>query len=244
MDANLIQFSHRGNYEVNLCFKSYYCVYYPKQKIEARETCKTIIWSNGTFAIPWIYHALLKHLASWGYVVVASWSPFTFLDQALLKGGIKFCNKINQEDERFKGLIDVENLGVTGHSQGGGVALFLARLANIKACVAIEQAPISCKKINTPLLILAGSLDVLAWAFMVFLICFKTAQRQTYWLKHKRAGHMMPIGNGGVMRAPICAFFEWHLHNNAQAKLCFDEPEKNFPKNAHWEFKTKNLSEN
>jgi hypothetical protein len=242
--SNEIQtFSHRGQYQAKLAFKGFYCVYYPKEKVETNEVCKTIIWSNGTFAIPWIYHGLLKHLASWGYVVIASWSPFTQIDQAWFKDGVKKAAKLNEHDQTFKGLLDTENLGVSGHSQGGGVALQLARLAQVKASVAIQPSPFSCKKVKSPLLILTGGLDVLVWHFLVFFICFLSATKTVFLLKHKRAGHLRPLGNAGIMRAPTCAFFEWHLNGNALAKQCFNDHKNNFPSSQHWELQQRNTSE-
>jgi len=233
-------FAHRGHYSAKLCFESYYCIYYPEELINAKQQCKTIIWTNGTLAIPWIYHGLLKHFASWGFIVVASWSPFTFIDQVLFNGGLKMCRKLNEKNEKFKGLIDMENLGASGHSQGGGVSLMLARNENVKATVAFEPAMVSCAKVKHPLLLLAGKWDVLAWPFLVFWICFLTATKKVFWLKHKRAGHLMPLGNAGSMRAPACAFFEWHLHNNTKAAEYFAKHEQNFPNSGNWEYKERN----
>jgi len=233
-------FAHRGQYTAELCFKSHYCIYYPKELVITKQQCKTIIWANGTLAIPFIYHGLLKHFASWGFIVVASWSPFTFFDQIFLNGGMKMCRKLNEQDEKFKGLIDLQNLGASGHSQGGGVSLMLGRNENVKATVAFEPVMVSCAKVKHPLLLLAGKWDVLAWAFLIFYICFLTATKKVFWLKHKYASHLMPLGNAGPMRAPACAFFEWHLHNNEKGREYFENREQNFPKTAHWEFQERN----
>lgn len=236
----LSAFSHRGKYQAKLCFKGFYCIYFPQELVATNTPCKTLIWANGTLAVPRIYDGLLRHMASWGYIVVASWSPFTQIDQVWFKGGIRKCQKLNESDALFKNLLDVNHLGVFGHSQGGGVALQLSQRDDIKASVALQPAPFSCKKSKHPLLIITGSRDVLAWWFVVKRIAFLTAKVTAFFLNHTKASHLMPLGGAGAMRAPTCAFFQWKLAQDPQARLCFEEGEKTFTKKAHWQFEARN----
>ena len=83
----------------------------------------------------------------------------------LLNGGIRKCYSLNEKDSKFKGLIDLNNLGAFGHSQGGGVALLLSRKDAIKATVALQPSPFSCSESKHPILILTGGRDVIVWPF-------------------------------------------------------------------------------
>lgn len=245
--ANLNNFACRGQFQAKLCFKSYYCIYYPQELIETNIRCKTLIWANGTFAVPWIYHGLLKHMASWGYVVIASWSPFTQIDQIWLNGGVRMCRNLNDSDSLFKNLLDVENLGAFGHSQGGGVALQLSWRDDVKASVALQPAPFYCEKTKHPLLILTGSRDIFVWPFLVKRISFLSSKIKTFWLNHSKATHLMPLGNAGAMRAPTCAFFQWQLAKDEQAGFCFEDgfqngleqASKTFTESDHWKFEVR-----
>ena len=71
------------------------------------------------------YPAVLKHLASWGFIVMAteeenSWNGFS--SEMCLRTIIKF-NETETiegwESNPFYGRVNIDNIGVSGHSQGG-----------------------------------------------------------------------------------------------------------------------------
>jgi hypothetical protein len=102
-----------------------YVVYYP---VEARGLAPILLWGNGTGAAPAQYGVLLTHLASWGFVVVASTSPNTGTGREMLAGEDTLVAANADPTSRFFGRLDVAHVGALGHSQGadGAVQALLA----------------------------------------------------------------------------------------------------------------------
>jgi len=114
-----------GSYEVkNLqaegseLTKNYY-VYYPAQLEEGAESWPAVVVLNGTGVLPEKYPALFRHLASWGFVVIGTDDPSSgFATSA--DESVEYLIKINEDPNSiFYNKIDMSNLGITGHSQGG-----------------------------------------------------------------------------------------------------------------------------
>jgi hypothetical protein len=102
-----------------------YIVHYPVSLETSSRRYPVIVVCNGSGTPATKYKALQKHYASWGFIVIGtedkySWYGFSgemcvrhleFLDStAVLENG---------EKNFFMGKIDFENVGITGHSQGG-----------------------------------------------------------------------------------------------------------------------------
>lgn len=100
----------------DMCVK--YTVYYPSDGNHG-ETYPLIVMVNGTGIKASSYQEVLKHLASWGFIVFGnedenSWSGASTaktLDDALAQNE-------NADSPLYK-RIDTEHIGVGGHSQGG-----------------------------------------------------------------------------------------------------------------------------
>lgn len=102
-----------------------YEVYYPTDLASGNARYPVVIFSNGTGVLGSKYPAVQKHLASWGFIVMAteeenSWSG---LSSELCLWTIILLNETETidgwADNPFYGHVDLENVGVTGHSQGG-----------------------------------------------------------------------------------------------------------------------------
>jgi hypothetical protein len=102
-----------------------YEVYYPSDIAEGTAKYPVVIFSNGTGVCGSKYPAVLKHLASWGFIVMAteeenSWSG---LSSELCLRTIILLNETETidgwADNPFYGHVDLDNIGVSGHSQGG-----------------------------------------------------------------------------------------------------------------------------
>ena len=80
-----------------------------------------ITWGNGTGSTPSLYGVLLRHLASHGFVVIASDSPNVARGEPPpMVAGVNWV--IEQNDDPMSplyGRIDATHVGATGHSQGG-----------------------------------------------------------------------------------------------------------------------------
>ena len=63
-----------------------YVVFYPTDLDAGGVKHPILTWGNGTNAVPAQYTVLLKHLASWGFVVIASTSTQTGTGKELVAG--------------------------------------------------------------------------------------------------------------------------------------------------------------
>ena len=80
-----------------------------------------VTWGNGTGSNPSLYRVLLNHLASHGFVVIASNSPQVSQgDPPPMVAGVNWVLEQNADPTSpLYGRIDTTHVGATGHSQGG-----------------------------------------------------------------------------------------------------------------------------
>jgi len=102
-----------------------FIIWYPSDMAEGTEQVPVVIFSNGTGVNGSKYEAVQKHLASWGFIVMAteeenSW--YGYSSELCLR----FAMRLNEsetiegwESNPFYKKVDLENIGVSGHSQGG-----------------------------------------------------------------------------------------------------------------------------
>ncbi len=148
-----------------------YRIYYPTDLTNSDKVYPAVIFANGTGVPASKYIALFEHLASWGFIVIGnedkeSW-PGTSSDQCLNF----LIEQAEQQDSKFYKKIDFNNIGISGHSQGG-VGVFnaiteLQHSAVYKTAVALsptneEQAiklnwHYDLTRINIPILMIAGT---------------------------------------------------------------------------------------
>lgn len=96
-----------------------YEVWYPSEINDNPNTYPLVVMVNGTGVKASQYKEVFNHLASWGFIVVGN------EDENSRSGGssaasLDFMLKRNaDENSEFYGKIDIENVGIAGHSQGG-----------------------------------------------------------------------------------------------------------------------------
>jgi hypothetical protein len=95
-----------------------YVVFYPTELGASGSKHPLLTWGNGTGAAPGQYSVLLTHLASWGFVVVASTSPNTGTGAEMLAGEDYLVAANADSTSRFYESLDVAHIGALGHSQG------------------------------------------------------------------------------------------------------------------------------
>jgi len=97
---------------------SLYVVFYPEDLGGPSIKHPILTWGNGTGAVPAQYSVLLTHLASWGFVVVASTSPNTGTGTEMLAGEDYLVAANADAASLLYGSLDVDHVGAIGHSQG------------------------------------------------------------------------------------------------------------------------------
>ena len=106
-----------------MSFKKYE-IFYPTD-IDKLDKIPVVVFVNGTGVVGSKYQALQKHLASWGFITIATeeeyaWNGFSAeMSVRYLELLNKYDGKVNDKDNIFYGKIDINNIGITGHSQGG-----------------------------------------------------------------------------------------------------------------------------
>lgn len=73
---------------------------------------------NGTGATPKNYDSLLTHLASWGFIVIDSYSTQTGSGKAILDAAKYMVTQNKTAGSKFYQKIDTAHIGAAGHSQG------------------------------------------------------------------------------------------------------------------------------
>jgi hypothetical protein len=99
-----------------------------------------LTWGNGSFGSPLQYDYFLRHMASWGFVVIATEDQQTGTGQTILDG-VNFMVHANGDPaSTFFHKLNVNQIGAFGHSQGaGGAGNALIKSAGlIKTVVPIE----------------------------------------------------------------------------------------------------------
>lgn len=105
-----------------------YEIWYPADLGAGGVVHPVITWGNGTMAHPREYAYLLAHLASWGFVVIATDRTDTGTGVQILDAVRYLAQQNSDPGSLFHGNIDTTTAGAAGHSQGGlGAINALAR---------------------------------------------------------------------------------------------------------------------
>ena len=99
-----------------------YEIYYPLD-IAQRGPLPVVVFVNGTGVKGSKYPALQKHMASWGFLTIATEEEFAW-NGFSAEMCVRYLTALNDyqaegEENLFCGKIDLDRVGVTGHSQGG-----------------------------------------------------------------------------------------------------------------------------
>lgn len=115
-----------GDYEVS--YKEFdadndvigkYAVWYPDELENKGDQYPVVIFANGTGSISSTYKPFLEHLSSWGFIAVGNDDKNTRSGDSL-EETIKFLIEENDnKDSVFYQKIDLDHIGIAGHSQGG-----------------------------------------------------------------------------------------------------------------------------
>ncbi len=118
-----------------------YDIWYPADLGASRTRHPIITWGDGTLAHPREYDYLLRHLASWGFVVIAPDLTNTGTGAQMLDAVHYLTQQNGDSASEFYGKLDTDAIGAMGHSQGGLGALAASAKSNgsIKTAVTLEM---------------------------------------------------------------------------------------------------------
>ena len=98
-------------------------LYYPTQLGANGFKHPILTWANGSFGNSTNVAYFLKHMASWGFVVIATQDSQTGPGQTVLDGANFLKNANNDPHSPFYQKLNVNEIGSFGHSQGATGAL-------------------------------------------------------------------------------------------------------------------------
>ena len=149
-----------------------YTVYYPSVLENDTQTYPMVLIVNQTGGKATKYEPLLKHLASWGFIVVGTQDKGTGTGETTIQT-LNYMLSLNDDpNSRFFQKIDTENIGVTGHSQGGAATfraitmypesrLFKTAVPISPVCERVAQQvtgyPYDSANVHCPIFLLAGT---------------------------------------------------------------------------------------
>lgn len=146
-------------------------VYYPSDMTQGKRQYPVVVFVNGTGVKASNYIALFEHLASWGFIVVGNEETESWDGAASEKSLAWLLSENDNPESLFYRKVDRENIGASGHSQGGsGVFTTITEHEHsnmFKTAVSLspthEEQAISLKwhydltRIKIPILMLAGT---------------------------------------------------------------------------------------
>ena len=146
-------------------------IYYPAELPDSGGKYPLVIFLNGSGIPGSKYKALFRHLASWGFIVAGNEDPSTGTG-ASADLTLQYLLGLNENpDSVFYGKVDAENIGISGHSQGGAGVLNAITMSEnrtlYKTAVALspthEEAAralgwnYDLERVSVPLLMFAGT---------------------------------------------------------------------------------------
>ena len=173
------KYTLKGNYEVsyyeqganNEQWKKYE-IWYPTEMETSRGTYPLVVMVNGTGVAASKYKPVFEHLASWGFIVIGN-------EDESAGGGASAAASLDymltlhsDSNSMFYGKIDVDNIGIGGHSQGGlGTinavtaqdngsrykVMYAASAPTLQISVDLLKAPFDISGVNIPCFMVAGT---------------------------------------------------------------------------------------
>ncbi|WP_246076366.1 acetylxylan esterase [Amycolatopsis cihanbeyliensis] len=185
-----------------------------------------IVWGNGTGATPVAYDGLLRHWASYGFIVAAANTPFANSGQAMLDGARWLVRENDRPGSLYYQKVDTGAIGSAGHSQGGAGAINAGTDPVITTTIALQPGPLAdSSALHGPTLFLAGQDDKIVKPGTIVLPFYEAAiQVPAVYAELAGAGHFEPAGNGGRFRGVLTAWFAYRLMGDEQAKVEFTGP--------------------
>lgn len=231
-----------GSYEVKYFeekttdnFKKYE-VYYPKDLETTNTKYPVVVFVNGSGVKGSRYKALFRHLASWGFIVLGNEEESSWAGTSADKTLTYIINKNKDKNSIFYNKIDTNNIGASGHSQGGA-GIFNAITKNkhssmYKTAVALspthEELADGLKwtydltKVKIPILMIAGTKgdfetkSVIPLEAMIKMYNKLNVQKVMMRKIDIEHGQMLYEADGYVT-----AWFMWRLKNDSYAGFAF-----------------------
>ncbi len=212
-----------------------------------------VTWGNGSNATPSQYAGLLTHLASWGYVVIASTSTATGTGAEILAGAQLLVAADTTPGSPYQGRLDTAHVAAVGHSQGAGGSV---RATQHSGGLITTTVPINLPnriwvspgdeydpgELTDPVLFLTGGLDLLIAGPLTMNGFYAEVPGAAAKGAVRGAGHNEVQGDGGRFRGYLTAWLRYQLDGDAVARSAFVGSPPEMSANTAWAWQAqKNL---
>lgn len=247
------RYAQQGSYNVEIeevkskNGEALFRIYYPA--FQGDESYPIISWGNGTDATPDRYDELLTHLASWGFIVIDSYSKTTGTGKEIVEAIDYLKNENQLAHSLFYQKIKMEHIGVAGHSQGStGVINAHTNYTSgllIKTVVSIALPDLKhcdpedvydTARITVPFLIMGGTRDFLISPVSTNQLAMHRTNASTPVMMGmaKGAAHTAIEGNGGNHRGYLTAWMRYWLFDDQEAMKAFHGNSSEMMNNTNW----------
>jgi hypothetical protein len=217
-------FSASGPFSVTVQSGSQHTYYSPSSLgSQGCDTHPVILWGNGTGTSVSSYDSLLRHFASHGFIVAAANTGSAGSGAAMLAGLDNLTSFNSQSGNRFNGRVDLDNVGSTGHSQGGGGAIETAADSRVDTAFPFEGwlAEGSDVRPGATAFYMAGENDTIVSSSSVEADFNDTDHAPAAFGELDGASHFTPVGNGGGFRGAATAWARWMLMGDGNGSGLF-----------------------
>ncbi|NLL13450.1 MAG: hypothetical protein GX267_08605 [Fibrobacter sp.] len=235
-------------------------VYYPENIANSGYLHPILIWANGYTDNPeqnppkcitdagqnkWCgqYLPMMNHLASHGFVVVASLSTATGNEPYPTLVGMDWIIEQNEDpSSHFYHRLDISNIGQLGHSFGGMSTCKTASDPRYKALATICGTS-AISGLHTPILFFCGGNDNTVKCKGVEDVFDSVKDHPAIFINEKNADHGSWVyqGPNGVSLSAAAAWFRVHLMNDTENRKFFYGPNCTFCRDNRVEVKQNSL---
>lgn len=215
-------------------------VYRPANLADSGACHPILIWANGFQDNPeqnppdcivdsnanrWCgqYLPILNHLASHGFVVVASLSTVTGREPYPTMVGLDWILEQAEDPESpYYHRLDTANIGQLGHSFGGMSTCMTASEPRYKALATICGTA-ALQGVHTPMLFFCGGRDDVVTCSGIRDTFLSVTDQPAFFINEREADHGSWVyeGAGGVSLSSAAAWFRAHLMDDAESRKFF-----------------------
>jgi len=184
-----------------------YTMFLPSDLSQGGLCHPVITWGNGHGTTPSLYSRFLTHLASHGFVVIASNSSTVSMgDPPPMIAGVDWVLQQNADptSELYQ-TIDTTHIGATGHSEGAFTTVSAAADPRITVVAPIEGASQS-RNYHGPTLLLCGGMDTTVGCDGAMGAINAITTLPAMYASQLAATHTNWMGGGGRATAPLNPF--------------------------------------
>jgi hypothetical protein len=211
------------------------------ETLEADKKYPVLTWGNGTCSQPLLFEELLTHVASHGFIIIASNWRWVASGREMLHGIDFILGENTNSSSALFGKIDTAMLGAFGHSQGSMATVVVGADKRIVTTVPIEGANTSdVANLKGPSFLIAGELDMIVDPASVEQ-AFNAAKVPAVFGLSMGHDHLMPGLDPSPILKAVTAWFKIHLAGDQRSRDLFFGDPCGLCNDPTWKIRRKNI---